>query len=93
MELTDAVSRLSALAQPTRYRCVAMLLERGPCSAGELASGLGVPANTMSSHLTILSHAGLVSSTRDGRHVVYEAGQASLSELIGELQALRVGSS
>jgi DNA-binding transcriptional ArsR family regulator len=88
MELSRIVALLSALAQPTRYRCVAMLVENGPCTAGDLASGLGVPANTMSSHLTILTHAGLVSSTKDGRHVVYRANAGTVAPLLEELKLL-----
>jgi DNA-binding transcriptional ArsR family regulator len=90
MELSRTIAVLSALAQPTRYRCVEMLVEKGACSAGDLASGLGVPANTMSSHLTILTHAGLVSSTKDGRHVVYRANVDSVADLIGTLKQLAV---
>lgn len=90
MELSQTIAVLSALAQPTRYRCVAMLVEKGACSAGDLASGLGVPANTMSSHLTILTNAGLVSSNRDGRHVVYRANVESVTDLIDALKQLAV---
>ena len=90
MELSHTIAVLSALAQPTRYRCVAMLIEKGASSAGDLASGLGVPANTMSSHLTILTHAGLVSSTRDGRHIVYRAKVESVTDLVETLKHLTV---
>jgi ArsR family transcriptional regulator len=90
MELPQTVAVLSALAQPTRYRCIAMLVEKGACSAGDLASGLGVPANTMSSHLTILTHAGLVSSIKEGRHVVYRASVGSVADLLETLKQLTV---
>lgn len=88
MELTRTVAVMSALAQPTRYRCMALLVEEGPCTAGALAAGLGVPTNTMSSHLTILTHAGLVTYVRQGRHVVYSAVAGSIPELIEELRLL-----
>ncbi|UYY79307.1 ArsR/SmtB family transcription factor [Sphingomonas sp. R1] len=65
-----------------------MLAERGEATAGDLASGLGVPANTMSSHLTVLAHAGLVSSSKSGRHVLYRANTARLEPLIGRLSTL-----
>ncbi|MBB3348398.1 helix-turn-helix transcriptional regulator [Sphingomonas sp. BK069] len=88
MELATSVNLLSALAQPTRYRCIAMLVEQGPCTAGALAAGLGVPNNTMSSHLAILTHAGLVSSVREGRQIVYSAAVAGIADLIEELKLL-----
>lgn len=39
--------------------------------AGDIAHELDVPANTMSAHLAVLSRAGLVVSTKQGRSVVY----------------------
>lgn len=40
-------------------------------AAGELARVLDVPHNTMSSHLNILTAAGLVQSRREGRSIIY----------------------
>ena len=88
MEIGDAMTVLSALSQSTRYRCVSHLVGHGRCTAGDLAVVLGVPANNMSSHLTILSHAGLVKSTREGRNIVYEAVIEPLSALVAELGRL-----
>ncbi|MBD8548268.1 helix-turn-helix transcriptional regulator [Sphingomonas sp. CFBP 8760] len=88
MEMDDAIPVLSALAQPTRYRCVSHLVDRGECTAGELAQVLGVPANTMSSHLTILAHAGLVASQRHGRNIVYAACVEKIADVAGMLSAL-----
>ena len=39
--------------------------------AGDIAEQLNVPANTMSSHLAVLSRAGLVASRKQGRSVIY----------------------
>lgn len=91
MEISDSVSLLSALAQPTRYRCMALLVERGETTSGDLAARLGVPANTMSSHLSVLVHAGLVSSSKVGRHMVYRAHAARLAPLIDKLNDLAAG--
>ena len=88
MELTRVVSILSALAQQTRLRCYLMLKEDGEKTAGDLATGLGVPANTMSSHLTILGTAGLVSSTRYGRNIVYRAEEGRIAEMTEFLNQL-----
>lgn len=81
MEIMSAVSVMSALAQATRLRCYLKLTEAGEMTAGELASTLGVPANTMSSHLTILATAGLVTSQRNGRNIIYRAEAAMIDEL------------
>ncbi len=93
MELTPAVSTLSALAQLTRLRCYLILTQEGDKTAGDLASALGVPANTMSSHLTILGTAGLVTSTRYGRNIIYRAEAAKIAELTKFLNHLALESS
>lgn len=41
--------------------------------AGEVARELGIPHNTMSAHLAILARAGLVSSRRRSRQIIYQA--------------------
>ena len=73
MDLESSVATLSALAQPTRLGVFRLLMrnEPGGLPAGEIAKLLDVPHNTMSTHLSILSRTGLVSSERDGRSIVY----------------------
>ncbi len=88
MELNDAIGILSALAQATRYRCVSHLMEHGESTAGDLAAILGVPPNTMSSHLTILSHAGLVTFTRSGRHILYSPCRERVLDVLRKLSEL-----
>lgn len=73
MDNNDVVSALSALAQPTRLEVFRQLVKNEPegLPAGEIARRLGVPHNTMSAHLGILERAGLVSSERHSRSIVY----------------------
>lgn len=84
MESESAISALAALAQPTRLETFRLLVrhEPGGVAAGELARLLDVPQNTMSSHLATLSRAGLVTSARRSRSIVYRADLARLRELI-----------
>jgi ArsR family transcriptional regulator len=88
MELELVVRAMSALAQLTRLRCYVLLREKGELTAGELATALEVPANTMSSHLAILGTAGLVTSTRQGRNIIYRADLRMTGELEGFLGSL-----
>lgn len=71
----NAITVMSALAQPTRLAVFSLLARAGEegMTAGDLAEQTGTPANTMSSHLTILSHAGLAASRRAGRNIFYRA--------------------
>lgn len=70
-----AIQVMSALAQPTRLEVFTQLARACPdgLPAGELAKSIGTPANTMSVHLAILSRAGLISSVKSGRHIMYKA--------------------
>lgn len=75
MDISRATTIMSALAQPTRLRTFKLLLEHGDAGmvSGAIAAAVGAPQNTMSSHLTILTHAGLVKREQQGRVVRYTA--------------------
>ena len=75
MEMTAAVESLSALAHEGRLKVFRLLVTVGPAglAAGEIARRMGMPANTLSANLALLSHAGLAQSRRDGRSVIYSA--------------------
>jgi ArsR family transcriptional regulator len=75
MESEAVILALAALAQPTRLEVFRLLVKQEPdgMAAGEIAKALAVPQNTMSSHLAILSRAGLVKAQRFSRSIVYRA--------------------
>jgi ArsR family transcriptional regulator len=75
MESFDAIDALSALAQPTRLETFRLLVRREPegVPAGELARLIATPPNTMSTHLAILSRAGLIHGERHSRSIIYRA--------------------
>jgi DNA-binding transcriptional ArsR family regulator len=83
MESDDAILALSALAQPTRLAVFRLLMTNEPdgLPAGDVARQLEVPHNTMSSHLGILSRAGLVRATRHSRSIVYRARPGAVAAL------------
>lgn len=67
------ISGLAALAHQTRLELFRQLVRKGGSgeSAGELARTLGIPPQTLSFHLKEMTHAGLLQSRREGRHVYY----------------------
>lgn len=75
MELERAILPLAALAQSTRLAVFRLLVKHEPegLAAGDIAKLLAVPQNTMSSHLAVLSRAGLVTAQRISRSIVYRA--------------------
>lgn len=84
MESTDAVKRIAALAQENRLAVFRLLVRAGPhgIAAGEIARALDIPPNTLSAQLLVLANAGLVSSRRDGRSIIYSADFAGMSALL-----------
>lgn len=87
LPLPRAVDLLSALAQGHRLAVFRLLVKAGPegLPAGEIAREVGVRPNTLSTHLAILGHAGLVQSRRAGRSVIYAADYAAMRALMGFL--------
>jgi ArsR family transcriptional regulator len=75
METEQVILALAALAQSTRLDVFRLLVKHEPegLAAGDIARALAVPQNTMSSHLSILSRAGLVTAQRFSRSIVYRA--------------------
>ena len=87
MELDAAIQALSALGQESRLRVFRLLVRRGPegMPAGDIAEHLNVPANTMSSHLAVLSRAGIVASRKQGRSVIYAIDVVGTRKLLAFL--------
>lgn len=87
MESRDAVRALSALAQESRLEVFKLLVRTGPSglAAGELSDKLGLPPATMSFHLKELTNAGLLTSRRESRSIIYSADYAHMQVLISFL--------
>lgn len=83
MEQEKAILALAALAQPTRLQAFNLLVKHEPdgVPAGDVARMLAVPQNTMSSHLSVLTRAGLIRAERQSRMIVYRADIAALRDL------------
>lgn len=79
-----AVKRLAALAQDGRLAVFRLLVRAGPegVPAGEIARALEISPSTLSAQLTVLANAGLVTSRRDGRSIIYAAEYAGMSALL-----------
>jgi ArsR family transcriptional regulator len=84
MESESAILALAALAQSTRLDVFRLLVKHEPAglAAGDIAKALAVPQNTMSSHLAVLSRAGLVSAQRFSRSIVYRADLARFQDVM-----------
>ena len=87
MDKDQALIALSALSQETRLMTFKILLEYGRTgvAAGILSERLNVPHNTLSFHLAHLNHAGLVTSRKQGRSVIYTANCDATDALVNFL--------
>ena len=84
MESEKAILALAALAQSTRLDVFRLLTKHEPegLAAGDIAKALAVPQNTMSSHLAILSRAGLVTAQRFSRSIVYRVDLSAFQSVV-----------
>ena len=87
MDIQRAIEALTALAQPTRLAVFRRLIKTHPdeIAAGVIAHACKVPHNTMSTHLAVLSRAGLIRMRREGRTIFYSAEIDGFRGLVGFL--------
>lgn len=84
MDEECVVTALSALAHRHRLRIFRLLVVAGPSGvpAGEIAEDLGIAPTALTFHLKELDHAGLVTSTRDGRFIRYALKVEGMRQLL-----------
>lgn len=82
-QVAAAVAALSMAAEASRLR-ILWAVSDGEFDVGTLASLAGTSPTAASQHLAKLRLAGLVTTRRQGRHVLYSARSAHLRRLISE---------
>lgn len=84
METKKALSSLAALAHESRLAVFRLLIQAGPegLQANKIAEAINIPSSSLSFHLKELTYADLVSSTQDGRFVIYTARFETMNSLI-----------
>lgn len=87
VDMKHAIQALAALAHERRLAAFRLLVQAGAggLPAGEIASELAIPNNTLSTHLAALTRAGLLKSQRDGRHIFYRANFDGMRHLLNFL--------
>lgn len=81
---TQALDAFGALSQGTRLQMVRALVVAGPdgMSAGAIGEAVEVSSSSASFHLSNLERAGLVTSRRVSRSIIYSANYDGLSGLV-----------
>lgn len=87
MKISQAVTGLSALSQESRLRVFRLLVRTGPdgMPAGQISSKLKIAPATLSFHVKELLNAGLITSRKDGRSVIYAMDVKGIKALMGFL--------
>jgi len=79
---------LRALANPARFRIVALLAERKDCTSVQLADALPLAQSSLFDHLTLLREAGLVQVSSDGPNRYYCLDTTNIDFLAAYLSGL-----
>ena len=88
-DLHRYADRFTALGHEVRLRILRRLRKAHPDGmvVGEIQKEIGVPASTLSHHLEVLHHEGLIRQRREGRFLRYFTDEQGLEELIHFLDA------
>ncbi|MBB1091363.1 ArsR/SmtB family transcription factor [Rhodopseudomonas pseudopalustris] len=83
----DAISILSALAEPTRLAALRLVWDGREHCVCELMRSLGVTQSRMSRHMAVLKMAGLVVDRRDAQWVRYRRAPDLPREIVSLVDA------
>jgi L-amino acid N-acyltransferase YncA len=82
------VRMLRALANPARFRIVALLAERKDCTSQQLIEALPLAQSSLFDHLTLLREAGIVQVSSDGPNRYYCLDPSTIDFLAAYLSGL-----
>ncbi len=92
--ISDMAQTLHALGTPSRLGML-LQLRQGPCTVGQLATGVGMEQSAVSHQLRILRHLRLIVGDRDGKRVRYRLFDDHVAALLDQatyhLEHLRLG--
>jgi ArsR family transcriptional regulator, arsenate/arsenite/antimonite-responsive transcriptional repressor len=80
-------SVFQALSDPTR-REILRLLRKREMTAGEIAERFALARSTLSGHFSILKHAGLIVSEKNGTSIVYSLNVSVVEQTMAAMMEL-----
>jgi ArsR family transcriptional regulator len=78
---SELAALAKALGHPARVVILRLLIERGDCVCGAIVDKLPLAQATVSQHLKVLKHAGLIQGEVDGPRVCYCVNPAAVRRL------------
>ena len=79
-----------ALSDPTR-REILSLLKHGPLTAGEIVNHFDMTGASISHHLSVLRHAGVIDYEKKGKFIYYYLNSSVLDDVLNWLLSLKGG--
>ena len=81
---------VKALAEPARIQIMKQLILLGPSDVKTLSEQMPQDRSVISRHLALMEKAGILTASKEGRHVVYRVdGQGALQKSEQLLQSIR----
>jgi len=91
--MLNLADMFKALGEPVRLRLFSLLASSGEVCVCHLTDALELPQSTVSRHLGVLRHAGLVVTRRDGKWMYYKLADGIPTELLSLLHCSRAANS
>ena len=82
-----AVRAFKALADPTRYKIVCLLVEKGELGCSDFDHQFSLSKPALSHHYRILENAGLIITRKEGNHIYTRINHSVLDELVPRFAA------
>ena len=82
----QAVKIFKALADPTRYKIIRLLVERTELSCGDFDKEFDISKPALSNHYRILENAGLILTRKRGQHVIVSLNEEVLDRSLPQFK-------
>ncbi|KAA3631462.1 MAG: ArsR family transcriptional regulator [Bacteroidetes bacterium] len=81
VKLGKIANVLKVIAHPVRLEVIELLLQKKELTVGEIRDRLDIEQSLLSHHLTKMKDKGVLVSTRQGKHVIYEVAIEEISTI------------
>jgi len=77
---------LKTLGHPVRLKMVERLLENEDCNVNDMVKSLDIPQSTVSQHLALLRHKGIIAPKKEGVRTCYRVVEKKVAALLNILK-------
>lgn len=84
-DILESADFFRALCEPVRLEVLSRVMMLGEADVGEIASSFSQDRSVISRHLQVLKDARVLTSTKQGRSVIYRADGVGVADRLREL--------